>query len=94
MSTFERTHERVNRLRVCALWMVFLEELLPGIAKTATGKHATSAKHMVDCDWTVSKCSDANAVLQTDVFFIPVVRNKKRLPGSNSKTSGCLSRIS
>jgi len=56
-------------------------------------KHATSAKHLDDWDWTVSKCSDTNVVFQTAVFLIPVVRNNERSPGINSKTSDCLSRI-
>jgi len=56
-------------------------------------KHATTAKHLVDWDWTVSKCSDTNVVFQTAVFLIPVVRNNKQPPSINNKTSDWLSRI-
>jgi len=52
----------------------------------------TSAKHLVDWDWVVSKYSDTNLVFQTDVL-IPVVINNKKSSGINSKTIDCLSRI-
>jgi len=47
-------------------------------------------KYLVDWDWTVSKCLDMNVVFQTTIFLIPVIRNNKRSPGINSKTSDSL----
>jgi len=77
-----------------ALFVWFAQAtLLARIAKTATGeKHATSAKHLVDWDWSVFKCSDANVDFQSAIFLILVVRHNKRSTGIDSKTSNCLSR--
>jgi len=66
--------------------------LVAGIVKTATAKHATNAKHLVNWDWSVFKCSDTNVVFQTAIFLILVVRNNKRSPGIEGKTRDCLSR--
>jgi len=55
-------------------------------------KHATSAKHLLNWDWSVFKCSDTNVVFQTAIFLIPVVRNNKTSSGINGKASDCLSR--
>jgi len=57
-------------------------------------KHATSAKHVVDWDWSVFKCSDTNLVFQTAILLTLVVRNNKRSSGIDGKTSDCLFRIS
>jgi len=56
-------------------------------------KHATSKKHLLSWDWSVFECSDTNVVFQITVVLMPVVRNNKRSPGINSKTSYCLSRL-
>jgi len=83
-------------------WLCVLRSLydLPGqrcsleSPRLQQAKHATSAKHLVNWDWTVSKCSDTNTVFQTTVFLIPVVRNNRRSSGIDGKTSDCLSRNS
>jgi len=65
-----------------------LAALFAGIVKTAT-THATSAKHLVNRDWSVFECSDANVVSQISIFLILIVRDNKRSSGIDGKTNGC-----
>ena len=55
-------------------------------------KHATSAKHLGNWDWSVFKCLDTNVVFQTAIFLILIVRKNKRSSGIAGKSSDCLSR--
>jgi len=57
-------------------------------------KHATSAKHLVNWDWSVFKPSDTSVVFKRVIFLILVVKNNKTSSGIDGKTSNCLSRIS
>jgi len=51
-----------------------------------------SAKHLVNWDWSVFKCSDSKVVFQSAIFFILVVRSNIRSSGIDDKTSDGLSR--
>jgi len=64
--------------------------LLAGIARLQQSKTATSEKHLVNWDWSVFKCSDTNAIFQTDIFLILVVSNNKTSSGIDGKISDCL----
>jgi len=44
-------------------------ELLAGIAKTATGKTSTSAKHLFIWDWSVFKCWHTNVAFPNNHFY-------------------------
>jgi len=83
---FERTHERGNRL--CILPSLYG---LPGqryyleSTRLQQPKYATTAKHLVNWDWSVFKCSDTNVVFQTAIFLILVVRNNKTSSGIDGK---------
>jgi len=94
MCVCQKEHERGNSLCVLRSLHVF-----PGqrceleSPRLQQSKHATSAKHLINWDWSVCKCSDTNADLQTAIFLILVVRNNKRTSDTDGKTSDCLSRI-
>jgi len=64
---FERTHE--NRLCFALFSRLARAALLAGIAKIATGKTCTTAKHLFTWDWSVFKCWDTNVVFQTAIFW-------------------------
>jgi len=93
MCVLERKHQEVIDYVLCALCMV-----CPGSAVSWNRqdynrpRHATSAKHLVNCDWSVFICSDTNVVFQTAIFLILVVRNNKTSSDIDNKTSSCLSR--
>jgi len=64
--------------------------LLAGIVKTATGK---TCKVQNACSiGTLFKCSDTNAIFETAIFLILVVKNNKMSSSLDVKTSYRLSR--
>ena len=64
--------------------------LLARIAKTATD--TSSAKYLVNWDWSIFTCLDTNVIIfHTAIFWILVKRNNKRSSGIDGKTSYCLS---
>ena len=71
---FDGTRERSNRL--CVLRSL---HGLPGqrckleSPRLQQAKHATSANHLVNWDWSVFKCSDTNVVFRTAFCLILVV---------------------
>jgi len=85
MCARENEHKReVIDYVFCALCMVCLSRVVSWHGQDCN-RHATSAKHLVDWDWTMSKYSDKNVVLQTYVFLILVVINNKRSSGITAK---------
>ena len=89
---FERAHENRLLYVFCALHGLSEQRCYLESSRLQQAHHATSAKHLVNWDWFVFNCPDTNAVFQTASFLILVVRNNKRFPGIDGKTSDCLSR--
>jgi len=76
----------------CALCMVCL-----GSAVSWNRQYCNrQSMQRVQNDWSIAtglfKFSDTNAVFQTAIFLIPLVRNNRRSSGIDGKTSDCLSR--
>jgi len=65
---------------------------LSAVSWNRQAMHATSAKHLINWDWFVFKCSDTNIVFQTAIVLILVVKNNKSSSCFDGKTNDCLSR--
>jgi len=76
----------------CTLCMVCPGSAVSWNCQVCNRQSTRSAKHLVNWNRCVFKCSDTNVVFQTVIFLIQVVGNNKRSSGIDDKTSDCLSR--
>jgi len=87
----EQTIELIDHV-LCSLHGLPVQGCQLESPRLQQAKHARNAKHLVSWDQSVFKCSDTNVVFRATIFLILLVRNSKRYPCIDDKTSNGLSK--